>query len=47
MLFRSFQHIGGCRAFLSVLRDTRTHTIHAVQAVDSVESMQTMKGSAL
>ena len=38
--------LGAC-AFLSVLRDTRTHTIHAVQAVDSVESKQTMKGSAL
>ena len=39
-----FQHIGGCRAFLSVLRDTRTHTIHGVQ---SIESMPTTKGSAL
>jgi sarcosine oxidase subunit delta len=28
-----FQHIGGCRAFLSVWRDTRTHQIHGVEVV--------------
>lgn len=28
-----FQHIGGCRAFLSVTRDTRTHAIQGVEAV--------------
>lgn len=28
-----FQHIGGCRAFLNVSRDTRTHAVLSVEAV--------------
>lgn len=34
-----FQHLGGCRAFLSVLRDTRTHAIQAVHAVQAAKGV--------
>jgi len=29
-----FHHVGGCRAWLEVTRDTRTHEIIAVRAAD-------------
>lgn len=33
-----FQHVGGCRALLSVRRDTRTHAVQAVQTVEPVDT---------
>ncbi len=32
-----FHHAGGCRAMLSVHRDTRTHEVHAVHAIRTFE----------
>ena len=33
-----WQHVGGCRSWLTVERDTRTHRIHSVKITDSSNS---------